>query len=293
VGAVSSAATNPCVHAQVRTAAGISYSDPDGEDAAPDDLKLGVIADITFNYPPLTEPNMPLMILNNGNFFICIPLSPACYDGERVWRVAIGIPVGNPPHAPDAEYLQGLVDAYGPGSIPLSASRNTTPIKVEKVIWSARFRMDSAISSTPFIRLDSPAGHASGGVVILVGDAAHKHPPTGGQGMNLGIRDAVLLGPVLAEHQRRRTSAEDGQSLAQLDAPLAEWAEVRHARAIKVIALAKRVLSLGSWKDETVWYYGLIPVNWVRVRNFAMWLMNVTGYTRRVTPWQLSGLLNR
>jgi len=30
--------------------------------------------------------------------------------------------------------------------------------------------------------------------VLLAGDVAHIHPPTGGQGLNLGIQDAVNLG---------------------------------------------------------------------------------------------------
>ncbi|PPK71074.1 FAD binding domain-containing protein [Actinokineospora auranticolor] len=36
------------------------------------------------------------------------------------------------------------------------------------------------------------------GNVFLAGDAAHIHPPTGGQGLNLGIQDAVNLGWKLA-----------------------------------------------------------------------------------------------
>ena len=36
------------------------------------------------------------------------------------------------------------------------------------------------------------------GRVFLAGDAAHVHPPTGGQGLNLGIQDAVNLGWKLA-----------------------------------------------------------------------------------------------
>jgi len=38
--------------------------------------------------------------------------------------------------------------------------------------------------------------------VLLAGDAAHIHPPTGGQGLNLGVQDAVNLGWKLAAQIR-------------------------------------------------------------------------------------------
>jgi hypothetical protein len=44
--------------------------------------------------------------------------------------------------------------------------------------------------------------------VLLAGDAAHVHPPPGGQGLNTGVQDAVNLGWKLAQ-MVKGTSSED------------------------------------------------------------------------------------
>jgi 3-(3-hydroxy-phenyl)propionate hydroxylase len=43
--------------------------------------------------------------------------------------------------------------------------------------------------------------------VLLAGDAAHVHPPVGGQGLNIGVQDAVNLGWKLARVVKRISPA--------------------------------------------------------------------------------------
>ncbi len=59
--------------------------------------------------------------------------------------------------------------------------------KVRRIPWSSSYR--------PATRM---VDHYRAGRVFLAGDAAHLHPPTGGQGLNTGIQDAYNLGWKLA-----------------------------------------------------------------------------------------------
>jgi hypothetical protein len=77
---------------------------------------------------------------------------------------------------PDLAQLQAVVDDLLPERPVLSDLR-----------WSSLFRISMRLAS-----------HYRVGRAFIAGDAAHIHPPTGGQGMNTGIQDAYNLAWKLA-----------------------------------------------------------------------------------------------
>lgn len=60
-------------------------------------------------------------------------------------------------------------------------------IQVHSVSWASAYTMNARL-----------ADRYRAGRVLLVGDAAHIHPPTGGQGLNTSVQDAYNLGWKLA-----------------------------------------------------------------------------------------------
>jgi 3-(3-hydroxy-phenyl)propionate hydroxylase len=77
--------------------------------------------------------------------------------------------------------------------------------------------------------------------VLLAGDAAHVHSPTGGQGLNIGVQDAVNLGWKLAQ-VIKETSPE-----SLLDTYHTE----RHPIGARVLRLAMAATVLGHGDDRT------------------------------------------
>jgi len=77
--------------------------------------------------------------------------------------------------------------------------------------------------------------------VLLAGDAAHVHPPVGGQGLNIGVQDAVNLGWKLAQVVKR-TSPE-----SLLDTYHAE----RHPVAARVLRNTMAQVALRRPDDRT------------------------------------------
>ncbi|WP_036138626.1 FAD-dependent monooxygenase [Luteibacter sp. 9135] len=77
----------------------------------------------------------------------------------------------------DMACVQALIDERTGGS----------DLRVEDIAWISVYRMSARLAT-----------HYRSGDVFLVGDAAHVHPPTGGQGLNTSIQDAYNLGWKLA-----------------------------------------------------------------------------------------------
>ena len=159
--------------------------------------------------------------------------------------------VDDAPGQPDVAYAQRLLDARGP--------RRTT-VKVTEVVWGSRFRIHERV-----------ADQYRAGRVLLAGDAAHTHSPAGGQGMNLGLRDAVILGDALSVALRE--GRED-----QLD----EYAAGSRAEAVHVVAFAHRLTRLAT-----------APPAVRPLRNVALRLLALVPAFRRGLAEQLSAIGHR
>lgn len=114
--------------------------------------------------------------------------------------------------APELCHVQAVLDRLAP-----------EPTRASRLRWSSVFRISHRI-------VDSYGR----GRVFVAGDAAHIHPPTGAQGMNTGIQDAVALAWRLA--LAVRGEAADGllDSYDTERRPVGEEVvgrTVRHARA--------------------------------------------------------------
>ncbi|MFF5294878.1 FAD-dependent monooxygenase [Paractinoplanes globisporus] len=85
-------------------------------------------------------------------------------------------------------------------------------VTVERVLSATRFT-DNARQATSYRR----------GRVLLAGDAAHVHSPFGGQGLNLGIGDAMNLGWKLAAEIRGWAPAGLLDSYTEERHPIGAW----------------------------------------------------------------------
>jgi 2-polyprenyl-6-methoxyphenol hydroxylase-like FAD-dependent oxidoreductase len=103
----------------------------------------------------------------------------------HVWPFAVGGPMALCP-LPNTHLFQLITRAKIAAGIE-GAVLKVTGHRVQHVAWSSIYQ--------PAVRM---VDRYRVGRVLLAGDAAHVHPPAGGQGLNTGIQDAYNLGWKLA-----------------------------------------------------------------------------------------------
>jgi 2-polyprenyl-6-methoxyphenol hydroxylase-like FAD-dependent oxidoreductase len=165
-----------------------------------------ILADVHMDWP-LSPDELQLFLARDGMALVA-PFS------ERWFRIIAT--ADDAPASADQAYVQAILDQRGPES---------ARARVADVVWSSRFRIHHGIAAR------YRAGHA-----LLAGEAAHVHSPAGGQGMNIGIQDAVALGERLA-------AVVKGQ---QPDAWLDGYETERRPIAEQVVALTDRMTRMGT-----------------------------------------------
>lgn len=111
------------------------------------------------------------------DFFVAIPLPE-----RKRYRVSMLAP-GEPAEADDAHGI--LSERPGPSVDELQAVADRllpAAARISDLRWSSLFRISMRLADKYRV-----------GSAFIAGDAAHIHPPTGGQGMNTGIQDAYNL----------------------------------------------------------------------------------------------------
>ncbi|WP_237569446.1 FAD-dependent oxidoreductase [Mycolicibacterium lacusdiani] len=157
-------------------------------------------------------------------------------------------PVDDAPEQPSRAFIQTLLDARGPGGLA-----------VTDVTWGSRFRIHHRVADAYRARR-----------ILLAGDAAHVHSPAGGQGMNLGIQDAVVLADALA-------AAVSGDP-ALLD----RYDTTRHPIAHQVVELTDRLTRLAT-----------LPRPLRPLRNVVLGIVGRIPAAQRALASRLSGLVYR
>jgi 2-polyprenyl-6-methoxyphenol hydroxylase-like FAD-dependent oxidoreductase len=106
--------------------------------------------------------------------------------------------------------LEGEIDTSAEAISALASTRSGQKLEIAHVAWASVFVMGARLAAK--YRVER---------VFLCGDAAHVHPPTGGQGLNTSVQDAYNLGWKLAlalssgDEQILKTYEEERRPIAE------------------------------------------------------------------------------
>jgi 2-polyprenyl-6-methoxyphenol hydroxylase-like FAD-dependent oxidoreductase len=197
-----------------------------------------MLADVRMRWP-IERTEVSLFFSRDGTLVV----APMSRDRYRVVAQ-----LANAPETPGVDDVQRVIDARGP----------RTGARVEEVLWGSRFQVHHKL-----------ADRFRDGPVLLVGDAAHVHSPAGGQGMNLGLRDARSLAQSLVAAIRHGRMHElDG------------YAATRRHAAGEVLRMTDRLTRIAT-----------VPGRFVRVlRNAAISTAGRFGTVRDRVARALAGM---
>jgi 2-polyprenyl-6-methoxyphenol hydroxylase-like FAD-dependent oxidoreductase len=188
------------MHSAVRRLAGIGFGE------AGDEGESFTLADVR------VDSDLPrdevILFFSGAGMLVWAPI-----PGDDLVRIVAAVPTA--PERPDRAFVQLLLDHRGP------ARRRS---RIREVVWGSRFRVHHRV-----------ADRFRAGPVLLAGDAGHVHSPAGGQGMNLGLQDAVALGEALA-----------GVLAGGPESALDEYAAARRPVAHEVVRFADRLTRLAT-----------------------------------------------
>ena len=161
----------------------------------------------------------------------------------HVWPLARGGPVALCP-LPEPSLFQMTVPRVPAGGVE-EVFRKLSSSPLVRIRWNSTYR--------PALRM---VDRYRVGRVFLAGDAAHVHPPTGGQGLNTGVQDAYNLGWKLAHvlHGGPEALLETYQeerlpvaaAVLGLSGRLYKTASLKRGDATNQLALHYRMSSLSS-----------------------------------------------